>query len=330
MAAAYSDLGVIYRSLGEAESAVAAYFRYLQLVPDDPNRAEIEARIVEMGGIVPKVFVLAKIAFVSERDGNYEIYSMNTDGSELTRLTADPALDAEPVYSQDGTSILFTSDRSGNFDIYSMNADGTNVIQLTDNPANDYTPTWTPDGSLIIFVTERDGNPGIYFMNPDGSEQTDIISDPNSVVMAPTSSDSADGLVLAFTSNAQGAFDLYAFQGAAGELGKLTEDIGEVLTPSWSPNGRFIVFAANPFDSYDLFITRPDGTDFSQVTSNDIDEYRPRWSPDSNYIIYSLGLTEASEIEIMFSMVCPPGDQWSPRSRSTPHTPKSGSYPGDS
>lgn len=61
-----------------------------------------------------------KIAFFSDRDGNYEIYLMNSDGSAQMRLTANPADDSGPVFSPDGTKVLFHSNRSGNYDIYML------------------------------------------------------------------------------------------------------------------------------------------------------------------------------------------------------------------
>lgn len=299
LAGAYSDLGIIYQELGQTEKAVSALFRYLQLVPEDPNRAEIEAMLVKMGGPVPNVFVQAKVAFVSERDGNMEIYSMNTDGSQLTRLTDNAGYDVEPAYSPDGTQILFASDRNGNFDIYRMKADGTDVIQLTDDSGFDSTPVWSDDSNFITFVSDRSGKPGIYTMNADGSEQTAVLVDESFTIYAPTWSHDAESQSLAFITDAQGAFDLYVIYGVTNESGKLTEDFGDVLTPDWSVNGRFIVFAANPFESYDLFIIRPDGTDLTRITDSEVGEYRPRWSSDSNYIIYSVGLDEMSEIEII-------------------------------
>ena len=72
-----------------------------------------------------------KIAFVSNRDGNYEIYVMNSDGTGQTRLTHDPGEDTWPVWSPDGRRIAFASDRDGNYEIYVMNADGTNQTRLT-------------------------------------------------------------------------------------------------------------------------------------------------------------------------------------------------------
>jgi len=71
-----------------------------------------------------------KIAFHSDRDGNQDIYVMNADGTNPTRLTSDPASDRVPAWSPDGTKIAFDSRRDGNFEIYVMNADGTNPTRL--------------------------------------------------------------------------------------------------------------------------------------------------------------------------------------------------------
>ena len=77
-----------------------------------------------------------KIVFGSVRNGDdHDIYVMDLDGSNQTRLTSHPAYDDQPKWSPDGNKIVFMSDRSGNFDVYSMNADGTNQTRLTNNPA---------------------------------------------------------------------------------------------------------------------------------------------------------------------------------------------------
>ncbi len=89
-------------------------------------------------------FVIAqmsdKIVFSSNRDGNSEIYSMNSDGTGATRLTNNLAVDAFPAWSPDRSKIAFTSNRNGNFEIYSMNADGSSPVRLTFNAQIDGGP----------------------------------------------------------------------------------------------------------------------------------------------------------------------------------------------
>jgi Tol biopolymer transport system component len=83
-----------------------------------------------------------KIAYASDRDGDYEIYVMNHDGSDQQRLTTSVGLDLHPDWSQDGSKIAFFSERDGNFEIYTMNADGSDQTRLTFNTWMDQLPDW--------------------------------------------------------------------------------------------------------------------------------------------------------------------------------------------
>ena len=116
-----------------------------------------------------------EIVFASERNGNFEIYTMNTDGTGLTRLTFSDATDSRPAWSPDGKHIVFTIFRDGNAEIYTMDADGSDLTRLTFNDADDTSPAWSPKGSnggRIVFTSTRDGNAEIYTMNTDGSDLT--------------------------------------------------------------------------------------------------------------------------------------------------------------
>jgi TolB protein len=116
------------------------------------------------------------IAFRSDRDGNGEVYVVNTDGTDLRRLTRDPASDGGAFWSPDGRKLFFVRFRHGNSDIYVVNVDGSGRRNLTPDArparrARDGSPVLSPDGGRIAFVSERDGNRQIYVMNADGSGQ---------------------------------------------------------------------------------------------------------------------------------------------------------------
>ena len=124
-----------------------------------------------------------RIAFHSHRDGNWEIYVMNSDGSEQTRLTDNPGEDTFPSWSPDGSRLIFSSATIGYTDIYMINVDGTGLTQLTDDPAPEYDPSWSPDGSIIAFTRAVDEDPRsahIYLMQADGSAQKQITDTPAS------------------------------------------------------------------------------------------------------------------------------------------------------
>jgi Tol biopolymer transport system component len=112
----------------------------------------------------------SRIAFVSTRDGNPEIYLMDADGANVVRLTDDPHADARPAFTADGTGLVFESQRSGRSEVYSMALDGSNLQALTTDSTN-MTPTVSPDGRIIAYASVRNKSYDIWLMSPDGSNQ---------------------------------------------------------------------------------------------------------------------------------------------------------------
>src|SRR5436309_6003653 len=113
----------------------------------------------------------SRIAFVSQRDGNAEIYVMNADGTGATRITNDPQADGHPAFTPDGQTVIFHSSRTaGKQQIWAVNVDGSGTVQLTKDSVSS-SPTVAPDGQTIAYLSTRNKESHIWLMNRDGSNQ---------------------------------------------------------------------------------------------------------------------------------------------------------------
>ncbi len=237
-----------------------------------------------------------KITFMSDRDGNNEIYVMVADGSNLTRLTNNPAFDELPSWSADGTKIAFRSDRDGNNEIYVMNADGLNLTRLTNNPASDGEPSWSPDGTKIAFMSHRDGNGEIYVMNADGSNPTRLTNNP---AFDPEPSWSHDGTKIAFQSNRDGNFEIYVMNADGSNPTRLTNNPENDESPSWSPDGTKIAFQSFRDDNNEIYVMNADGSNPTRLTNNPAFDVDPSWSPDGTKIVFYSRRDVNDEIYVM-------------------------------
>jgi hypothetical protein len=102
------------------------------------------------------------LAFVSDRDGNREIYLMDLDRPFIRRLTDNPGIDLRPTWSPDGKQIAFYSNRDGAWNLYVMRASGRDVRQITQSGSRDRNPRWSPDGTLLAFDSTRNVNSEIF------------------------------------------------------------------------------------------------------------------------------------------------------------------------
>ena len=117
----------------------------------------------------------------TETSGPEDIWVIDADGSNLTRLTENNARDFDPSFSPDGRQIVYASDLNspGFSEIYTMLASGANITQLTDDAQSSYSPAWSPDGMHIAFVSNRGGDGDIYVMDPDGQRPFLLTVDDN-------------------------------------------------------------------------------------------------------------------------------------------------------
>jgi Tol biopolymer transport system component/alpha-tubulin suppressor-like RCC1 family protein len=224
----------------------------------------------------------ARIVFTSQRDGTYQIYLMNADGSGQTRLTHDTFSDHHPAWSPDGRRIAFTGSRDGNEDIYVMSGDGSPPVRLTNNPATDTDPDWSPDGRQIVFTSTRDRQWQVYVMNADGSAQTRLTNDLCSADTHPRWS--PDGRTIVFTGDC-GPRDLsdqiFVMNPDGSGRTRLTNEPTSNRDPSWSPDGRQIVFSKHG----QIYVMNADGSAQTPLT-NPAAGSDASLSPDARQIVF--------------------------------------------
>lgn len=246
------------------------------------------------------------LSFLSTRDGNFEVYTMDADGNNTKNLTNNKALDFWSSWSPDGKYIYFYSNRDGNNEIYRMDADGANPVNLTNHPANDYLPTCSPDGKKILFTSTRDHKEReIYIMNIDGLEVKRLT---NNEAFEEVPTFSPDGKQILFTRQIIDPGD--TTHAANGEIfimdmdGKnekrLTNRKGYDSGGMFSPDGKKIAFyGKTEAGNWEIFIMNADGTDITNLTEDELEDYSPQWSPDGKWIAYSKGNSSNYDVWII-------------------------------
>ena len=240
-----------------------------------------------------------RIAFMSDRDGNFEIYVMNADASDATRLTNNSARDSVPAWSPDGERIAFDSRRDANDgtrEIYVMNADGSGVTRLTNNSADDGYSAWSPDGNRIAFVSDRDGDWEIYVMNADGSGVTRLTNN-SAFDLEPAWS--PDGNRIALRSQRDGNYEIYVMNADGSGATRLTNNSARESDPAWSPDGERIAFASERDGDWEIYVMNADGSGVTRLTNNSAGDHYPAWSPDGERIAFTSERDGYSEIYVM-------------------------------
>jgi TolB protein len=158
------------------------------------------------------------IAFISNRDGNSEIYVVDVESGVTTNLTNNPAEDSLIGWSPDGSRIAFFSTRTGWLEVYVMSADGSNVVQLTNTFGTNtayYTASWSPDSTQLVGVRNNAWPSVSHFrysnflelIRADGSGVTTLYESDNNFLGNPTWS--PDGQYIATTFNGSTSFGVY-------------------------------------------------------------------------------------------------------------------------
>lgn len=227
-----------------------------------------------------------RLAFISNRTGNYDIWTTTEQGSDLRQLTTDEADDVYPTWSPDGAKVAFLSTRSREIAIWTMNADGSEQRQVTAGGNGDWGTDWSPDGKRIVF----------------GSSRVSAENKPASQYDSPLKNFFETVFVGGIASEHIWVVDLPSQLIARITPRHRSKEL-RYWHPTWSPDGTMIAYVSNQAGSADIWVMDADGSNQIQLTTESTYDIFPTWSPDGTQIAFSSALNEKGEADIWLLML---------------------------
>jgi TolB protein len=266
-----------------------------------------QASIIKAQSVVPRAELItritnaypalspdaSKMAYMSNADGDFDIYILHLNERVLGKLTDTQDRDGTPVWSPDGSQIAFQTFRDGHSQIYTMAADGHNQLNISRSESNDEHPFWSADGNRILFCSDRtrtkdkeDNNIDIFEMAADGSNVRQITRTPEVETYASWSFDGTRIVCRKILKNAD--WEIVVMNSDGSNPKNLSNQEGIDGWPVWSPDGKSIAYASVYGDHTRIFIMNADGTNKRRI-SDDVpfDDRQPWWHPDGSSLLFS-------------------------------------------
>jgi len=249
-----------------------------------------------------------KIAYVSLREKNWQIYLMDYDGFGPFPLTS-LEMSLTPAWSPDSEHIAYTGNRGTGNNIEVIPRRGGSSAPFPSPAGLNTTPAWSPDGKRIAFASNRDTHrsadgPEIYIAGSNGTNMVRLL--PRTTAKGIDTSpvwNPATGRELAFVSDRSGSQQIYRINDDGTNLRRLIDDGGDAENPSWSPDGNFLAFAwkRSGNSRFDIYIHDLVRGKNSQLTQNASDNEKPTWSPDGKHLAFESNRTGTLQIYSMLA-----------------------------
>ncbi len=233
------------------------------------------------------------IVYVSDTDGDRDIYVVDPETGESERLTHNGGPDEDPRWSPDGQQIAYVSRDSGDKEINIISREGQGLTRLTNSPGLDASPRWSPNQETLAYVSEADeyGGTGseIYSIALESQEVDQVTFDVPSEELGDWSPD-GEWLVF-YNMEPEEQQGLWIRNPAGVNLLRLTE--GRDSHPVWSPDGKYIAFVRQQEDSQVIYLGQPakgnswdDGVEETRLTQGGFNDYAPAWHPNSKTLAF--------------------------------------------
>ena len=256
--------------------------------------------VLKIGGGIRGI-ASTKIAFVSDRSGNKEIWTMDYDGYGQRTFTNYKSISLTPRWSSDNSKIAYTCYRRGNPDLYIQSVQDGRLLSFPFFGGLSTTPAWAPDGERIAFTSSQTQDPEIYVSDIRGRNLKRLTSN-HGVDISPAWN-LKSGRELAFVSDRSGSPQIYIMDEEGANTRRLVTEGGEAVGPSWSPDGDLIAFSWRRVltGNFDIYLVNIVTGQYIQLTKDSGNNEHPVWSPDSRHIAFESSRSGSKQIFIMLA-----------------------------
>ena len=234
-----------------------------------------------------------RFAFSGTFTGNKELYVVDFDGGNRTRITKNGSINIQPDWDATGTRVAFTSYMSGNPDIYVADLGKGRISRISARAGLNTGAAWHPTSGQLAVTLSQGGNPDVHLIDPRTGAKMARLTTGSGI--DTSASWSPDGSRFAFVSERSGGAQIYVASADGSGAKRITFEGGHNTDPAWSPDGKQIAYVSRD-GNFDVFTVELASGRVTRITQGAGDNEDPSWSPDGRFLAFSSNRSGSAHI----------------------------------